>query len=298
LLILGRVIASAGSSVTMVLSRAIVRDMFEGHETAAVLARIALVAAVAPMIAPPIGGLISDTLGWRALFLLLAGVGAISVALVMFGLPETLREPSRRFGVRGMARSFTTLLKDRRYTAYAFNGAFVASIFFVYMTTAPFVYIGVLGVTATTYALAYMTTIGGFLVGYAIAARAAGRVSIDRMLVLGTSCSLAASCVALAVTASGWWTLWSLTVPVIALTIANGTVTPTNQAAVVSGDPRTVGAASGLAGFLQMMVGAILIQAVGALPHSTPYPMSIAMVLSGAAGLAAVVWGLRPRMAG
>ena len=296
LLISGRVIASAGSSVSMVLSRAIVRDLFSGSEMASVLARIAMVAAVAPMLSPPVGGVITDLLGWRALFLVLAGTGLLSVALIVFALPETLpdsaRDPGRRFGFAHTVSSFGTLLRDRRYRAYALNGAFVASMFFVFMTTAPFIYVGVLHISATGYAFYYMTTVGGFFVGYVIAARAAGRVAMDRMLVLGSAAGLAAVCVSLAVATTVAWTAWSLTVPIIALTVASGTVTPNSQAAVVSGDPRTIGAASGLAGFLQMLVGGCLIQGVGLLPHETPYPMIIAMAVSGALGLGAIVWGV------
>jgi hypothetical protein len=86
-------------------------------------------------------------------------------------------------------------------------------------------------------------------------------------------------------------TPWSLTLPVVALTIASAVNAPNNQAAVVSGDPRTIGAASGLAGFLQMFVAATLIETVGVLPQSTPYPMTLSMLFSAGAGLTAILWG-------
>src|SRR6185503_3750376 len=95
LLVAGRTITSTGSAVSMVLPRAIVRDVFEGHSTAKVLSRISVISALAPMIAPPIGGVLSDAFGWRALFALLAVLGAVSCALIHFLLPETLREAGR-----------------------------------------------------------------------------------------------------------------------------------------------------------------------------------------------------------
>jgi DHA1 family bicyclomycin/chloramphenicol resistance-like MFS transporter len=293
LLIAGRTIASAGSSVSMVLPRAIIRDLFAGHETAQVLARIAVVTAFAPMIAPPIGGVISDMFGWRALFALLAVVGVISCVLIYFLLPETLREPGRSFGPAMMLSSFGTLLRDRVYTAYALNGAFVASIFFVYMTAAPFVYITLLGLTATQYALYYMLTIGGFLIGYAVASRIAGRVPIANALKYASVLACGAALLAVMLAMVLPWTAWTLTLPVILVTVGSGINSPNSQAAVVSGDPRTIGAASGLAGFSQMMVGALLIQFVGMLPHNTPYPMLGTMLFTSIIGVATIVWGAR-----
>ena len=291
LLVAGRTIASAGSAVSMVLPRAIVRDLFEGHHTAKVLSRISVISALAPMIAPPIGGVLSDAFGWRALFAMLAVVGVISCALIHFLLPETLREARRSEKLWSMISSFGHLLRDRRFTGYALNGAFVPGAFFVYMTAAPFIYVGLLGLSATGYAMYYMTTVVGSLAGYVLASRLAGRVSIDRTLTIASWCCFAAALVGALVAVAMPVTPWSLTVPVIALMIASAVNAPNNQAAVVAGDPRTIGAASGLAGFMQMIVGASLIEIVGLLPQDTPHPMTLSMLFSAVAGLAAILWG-------
>ena len=295
ILILGRVITAGGTSVNMVLPRAIVRDAFAGHDTAKVLARIAMAAAITPMIAPPIGGLINDHVGWRALFAFLVLIGLGSSAVIYFFLPETLRErpPARARSV--MASAFFALMRDRRYMGYALNSALIASIFMVFMTSAPFLYIGLLNISASTYALYYMTTIGGFLSGTAIAARLAARVPMNRMLMVASCGSAAATLAGLMVCLLLPWSGWSFTLPVIAVTLCSGALTPNAQAAIVSGDARIVAIASGFAGFLQMIISALLIQAVSFLPHSTPAPTYAAMVASAWAGLAAIIWGVRER---
>ncbi len=291
LLVAGRTLSSAGSAVSMVLPRAIVRDTHEGHNTAKVLSRIAIISALAPMIAPPIGGLLSDAFGWRALFALLGVIGIISCALIYFLMPETLRETGRPVKLWSTVSSFGTLLRDRRFTGYALNGAFIPGAFFVYMTAAPFIYVGVLGLSATGYAMYYMTTVIGSLAGYLLAGRLAGRASIDRALSLATWGCFAAAAVGALLPFIMPVTPWSLTLPVVALMIAAAVNAPNNQAAIVGGDPRTIGAASGLAGFLQMIVGATLIEIVGVLPQNTPYPMTLSMLLSAACALAAILWG-------
>jgi MFS transporter, DHA1 family, multidrug resistance protein len=298
ILIFGRVITAFGTSVNMVLPRAIVRDAFAGHDTAKVLARIAMAAAIMPMIAPPIGGLINDTIGWRALFGFLVVIGLGSSVTIYFFLPETLRDHGHRRELSVMFSGFSGLVRDRRYMGYALNSAFVACIFMVFMTSAPFIYIGLLGISASTYALYYMTTIVGFLCGSALAARVSPCVPLNRMIVLSSIAALGAAAAALASCILVLWSAWSLTVPVIALAVASGALTPNVQAAIVGGDARIVAAASGLGGFVQMIVSAALIQAVSFLPHTTPYPTYATMLASACAGVLAIAWGLRaPRNA-
>lgn len=292
-LIFGRVITAFGTSVNMVLPRAIVRDAFSGHDTAKVLARIAMAAAIMPMIAPPIGGIINDTIGWRALFGFLVVIGLGSSVTIYFFLPETLRDHGQRRELSVMFSGFPGLMRDRRYMGYALNSAFVACIFMVFMTSAPFIYIGLLGISASTYALYYMATIIGFLCGTGIAARAATRVSLNRMIVISSIAAVAATAAGLAVCIALPWSAWSLTLPVVAIAVASGALTPNAQAAIVGGDARIVAAASGLGGFLQMIISAVLVQAVGFLPHTTPYPTYAAMLASAVAGVFVIVWGLR-----
>ena len=292
-LIFGRVVTAFGTSVNMVLPRAIVRDAFSGHDTAKILARIAMAAAITPMIAPPLGGVINDAVGWRALFAFLVVIGLGSSVTIYFYLPETLREHGRRRDLSVIFAAFSGLVRDRRYMSYALNGAFISSIFMVFMTSAPYIYIGLLNISASTYALYYMTTIAGFLAGSVIAARAAAHVPTNRMIVLSSLAAVAATLAGLIVCIALPWSAWSFTVPVIALALANGTGAPNVQAAIVGGDARIVAAASGFGGFLQMIISAVLIQAVSFLPHTTPYPIYATMVACACAGVIAILWGLR-----
>ncbi len=292
-LIFGRVVTAFGTSVNMVLPRAIVRDAFAGHDTAKILARIAMAAAITPMIAPPLGGVINDAVGWRALFALLVVIGLGSSVTIYFYLPETLREHGRRRDLSVIFAAFSGLVRDRRYMSYALNGAFISSIFMVFMTSAPYIYIGLLNISASTYALYYMTTIVGFLAGSVIAARAAAHVPTNRMIVLSSVAAVATTLAGLIVCIALPWSAWSFTVPVIALALANGTGAPNVQAAIVGGDARIVAAASGFGGFLQMIISAVLIQAVSFLPHTTPYPIYATMVACACAGVIAILWGLR-----
>jgi len=293
LLIIARVVAAAGASVGMTLSRAVVRDVFPRDRTAGVVAKISMVAVLSPIAAPLIGGALTEFMGWRTLFVFLTVTGIASVFIVLLWLPETLRRSSRSVPLSIILSGSLRLLTSRSFRTYALQGTFAMAAFFAFMTAAPFVYIQVLGLSHSEYGLYYMTTIIGFLAGYFIAAKLSASVGMNRMIVIGTILAFAAACICVLNVVAGLWTPIALTAPVVAMAIATGIATPNSQAGVIGGDLRTVGAASGLAGFLQMMFGAVVVQAVGILHDGTPYPMVILMLGSSSLALLTIVWGFR-----
>jgi DHA1 family bicyclomycin/chloramphenicol resistance-like MFS transporter len=96
LLIAGRVAMGASAAVTRVLVVAMVRDLFEGEAMARIMSLVFMVFMVVPVLAPSIGQLILLLAPWRAIFLVLAGYGAIMLAWSLLRLPETLHPEYRR----------------------------------------------------------------------------------------------------------------------------------------------------------------------------------------------------------
>lgn len=96
LLIAGRVAMGASAAVTRVLVTAMIRDLFEGEEMARVMSLVFMVFMVVPMLAPNIGQAILWLADWRAIFLVLAGYGALMWLWSMAKLPETLHPEYRR----------------------------------------------------------------------------------------------------------------------------------------------------------------------------------------------------------
>ena len=88
-LIVGRIVQAAGGCAGIVLTRAIVRDLYSLDRSAAVLAYITMAMVAAPMVAPALGGLLTDTAGWRMVFVVGAALGVVIMAAVHRGLPET-----------------------------------------------------------------------------------------------------------------------------------------------------------------------------------------------------------------
>src|SRR5690606_606062 len=140
-LIAARALQGLGAATLMVVPRAVIRDMATGPEAAKMMAAIMIVISVSPMLAPLTGSLVMAWGGWREIFALLGLATLVSLALIVFALPETL-PPARRQPVRlaPMLTGARRLLGDRRFMGLTMIGGFAMSSFFVFLATASFVY--------------------------------------------------------------------------------------------------------------------------------------------------------------
>ena len=291
-LIVGRVIQAAGATCGMVLARAIVRDVYAEERVASVLAYLTVAMVVAPMIAPAIGGLITDQFGWRFNFLAVGIVGVLVLYGVFRRLTETNAAPADNMGLSGITAGMGGLLRSARFNAYAFQGAFALSVFFCFASAAPYVMVDVLDRPAVEYGLYFILVAAGFMAGNFIAGRISPHYGVDRMVIAGSILILVSSVVLLVLVYAGVWSPWSIFLPATFGSLGSGFSMPNAQAGVLSVDPRRAGSASGLSGFMQMSIAAIFAQIVGMLQDGTPYPMAIMMTVAAGLTLGAVVVGL------
>lgn len=272
LLIAARIIQSAGAAAGMVLARAILRDVYDREQAASAISYLTMAMVAAPMVAPAIGAVLLDQLNWRAIFNVMTALGLVMTWLVWRGLAETrvVRENGIVGGLLGGARH---LLARRAFLAYMLQSSFAISTFFAFISGAPYYMINILGQSATEYGLLFMIVPGGFMVGNFASARLGRRVGIDRLIWIGNLLAFAGVCFATFLMIVGHWTPLALFGPMMVTAFANGLSIANAQAGVVSVNPDLAGTASGLAGFAQMLIAALVSQCVGMLQDGTPFPM-------------------------
>jgi DHA1 family bicyclomycin/chloramphenicol resistance-like MFS transporter len=140
-LVTARFIQALGGCAGIVVARAVVRDRYETQEAARVFSLLMLVMGVAPILAPLLGGAISQAAGWRALFVVLAVTGVICWGAVFKMLPETVRSATA-------SGPWFSVFQDRAFVRYALAGGVAYAGMFAYITGAAFVFIGVFGIPA------------------------------------------------------------------------------------------------------------------------------------------------------
>jgi DHA1 family bicyclomycin/chloramphenicol resistance-like MFS transporter len=266
----------------MVIARAIVRDLYERDQAASMIAYLTMAMVVAPMLSPSVGALLLDLFDWRAIFIAVTGVGCLLVWGVQQRLRETRAHGSSGTGWSGLLSGTAALLRSRAFIAYVLQSAFAISVFFAFVAGAPYYMIDVLGRPATEYGLWFIVVSIGFMAGNFATARLTRRIGLDRMVLIGSCLVLLGIGLAAGLTASGLWTPIALFGPMMLATFGNGLSIPNAQAGAISVDPLLAGTASGLSGFTQMLLAALVSQAVGVLQNGTPYPM-LGFMVAGAA---------------
>ncbi len=294
-LIIGRVVQAAGGVAGMVLGRAIVRDVYDREKSAAAIAYITMAMVVAPMLAPAIGGVLTDLVGWPAVFLLGGALGVLVLIAVQAALPETLVASDRPTNVHAMLADFGSLLAERRFVAYALQGGFSMAVFFSFLAAAPYVMITVLERPSSEYGLMFILVSASFMAGNYTTARLTRRLGLERMIVMGSTGTAIACCLMLLAVPLTWTTPWAIFLPMMLVAFTQGTSMPNSLAAVVSIKPEIAGAASGLAGFVQMGIAAIVAQTIGSIQTGSAWPMAIGMTVCGGLMLVAALIATRQR---
>lgn len=259
-LIAARFVQGIGGAAVGVVPRAVIRDRFTGIEATRLMAMVMLVISVSPMLAPLAGSAVLMLGGWRLVFLFLLLVAAMSLAVTLFALPETLaREDRVPVNLRSMASGCRRLLRSPGFMGLTFVGAFGFGSFFVFIASASFVYSETFGLTPTQFSLAFaLNALGFFAASQAAAPLGArlGMVAVMRVALWGFA---GANVALLALTLAG---LGSLPVIMAFLFVGNafmGLVMPATFVMALEEHGDIAGLASSLGGTLQMITGSLLV---------------------------------------
>jgi MFS transporter, DHA1 family, multidrug resistance protein len=300
MLIVARAFQALGGSGGIVLTRAIVRDIYSGAHAGRELSVIGSVMALAPVLAPILGGLIQTAFGWRVTFLALVGAGFAGAAVVWVLLPETLNNRAAEpVSLPSMLRSYRIVGRNLAYLAYlSITSASYAGLF-AWISGSAFVLQDLYGLAPFDFGVAFALGSVGYMIGSAIAARLVIRLGLDGVLGLGGCACAAGGLAMVAAVASGLTSSMSLVLPMAVYLAGLGMVLPQGIAGAMTPFPERAGAASSLFGFLQQTAAAVCGAAVGWFLGQSAWPLALGVATMGFAtfGLWLATRGLRARAA-
>lgn len=265
-----------------ILASAVVRDLFDGRSAAAKLSLIASAMAVAPMLAPMIGGILEAAFGWRSIFVVYTILGLALLAWCWRDLGETKEQGAVA------ARGLGALLTARIYWAYVAVQALGVGVFYVFLTGAPFVMVKAFGLGSAQTGLVLGSTTAGFLVGAGVSARLVERVGGTPMIVLGRIVPVAGIAVASLYFATGGGALWPLLGATLCVGLGNGFSIPSAAAGALSVRPDLAGSASGISGSVMLALGAGLTALATLIVEAQTTPLAL-LALMGAIATAALI---------
>lgn len=289
-LLAGRVLQALGGCAGLALSRAVVRDIYGREQAASMIGYVTMGMAVAPMLAPTLGGVLEALYGWRAGFAFLLVFGGFTVSVAFFRLYETHRRRSVGSGAVPLLQGLGRLLRSGPFWGYALTTAFSTSVFFSFVAGASYVTLTLMGRSPLEYGIYFAMVPGGYLLGNFLTGRFASRVGPDPMIVRGSVLILFSVGTMATVLGLGVEHPLVLFLPMFFVGVGNGLVIPSGIAGAISVNPEMSGTASGVSGSLQMGVGALVAPLVGALIGTSYWPMLA--VMGSCAVLALISFGL------
>jgi MFS transporter, DHA1 family, multidrug resistance protein len=287
-LVFFRALQGLSTGAGMVVSRAVIRDMFPPDQAQKVMSQVTIYFGVAPAIAPVIGGWLFVHAGWHSIFWFLAGIG-VALWLANFRLlPETLHATHRQpFNARNLMRGYWQLGSSPRFLLLALASGIPFNGMFLYVLAAPAFLGEHLGLAPTEFFWFFMITISGIMGGSFASGRLAGRIAPKQQVRWGFIVMVAVSLANVAanflLTPHVGWALipiavfsfgWALMVPVVTLL-------------VLDLHPERRGMASSLQAFVASAANGIVAGGIAPLVMDSTRQLAVASLLMMSVGLVA-----------
>jgi len=288
-LLFWRVVMAVGGGAGMVISRAVVRDLYDTAEAARMFSLLMLVMGAAPILAPLLGGQLLLITGWRGIFVFLGVFGLLSLLAVAFGLPESL-PPERRIrrSSAEMIAVYGQLLRNHQYVRYAVALGCIAGVNFAYISGAPFVFIELHGVSPQHFGLLFGANACGLIGASQINRRLLRRFTPRRILGIAFTITAATGVLLTAAVLTGTGGFPAQALLIFICLCMTGLLYPNVTALAMAPFDKAAGSASALLGTIQYTLGATAGALVGVFHNGTAVPMTATMALCGVAGLCAM----------
>jgi DHA1 family bicyclomycin/chloramphenicol resistance-like MFS transporter len=296
-LIAARFFQALGGATGMVMSRAIIRDLYPRERVGAMISLVIAVMMIAQMLSPLAGGLLETGFGWRAIFYVVTASSLVVTLAIAFLLPETKRRATSDAASSGFISDSKVLLRSRTFIGYLLCYVVASWIIFTFAGGGPYVVVTQMGRTSAEYGAWFATSGLAYLVGNLCCVRFAPRRTIEQLIWFGLALQFGGAMlnVVWGLTGLNQNPAWLFLTHMIVM-FGNAFVMSNGAAGALSIRPQAAGTASGMMGFLQMGLGSLCSQFGAYLGghFATPVPLNIALVVL-SCGCAAAMIFLVPR---
>lgn len=288
-----------GGCAGMVLTRAMVRDLYPPQDMARILSLLVLVMGAAPMLAPLLGSATLAIAGWRAIFVILALFGLACLLRVWRSLAET-HPPERRLVVLTPGSAllgYGQLLQHRRFVGYALAGGVAQGGMFAYISSSAFVFIEVHGLSPSAFGMLFGANAAGLIAASQLNRHLLRRLPAQRVLQAALAVYFVAALALAAAALTGLGGVWGLALPLWVAIASLGFTFPNAIAAAMAPFGDRAGSASALLGTLQFALAGAASVVAGLAYDGSARPMALVIAACGAGALVLLHTLARPEPA-
>jgi DHA1 family bicyclomycin/chloramphenicol resistance-like MFS transporter len=291
MLIALRFLQGIGGAAGVIITRAIVRDLYSGVEEVKMMSLLMLVFSVSPLLAPLSGSYIVEYFNWQAIFWVLAALGIAGIVLILTTLSETW-PPEKRIsaGFSSMTAAFAILIRDRAFVGMTLIGAFGITSFFIYLGNSAFVMTDYYHLSPRAFSIIFSVNAAAFFAAAQANGPLSKRFGIQNLIIpAATGCALGLCIMATCVLAG--LTALPLVLSLMFLSFGClGIVIPNIMVLALADHGEIAGTAASLMNTVQMVIGSAAIAGSGLFVNGTPLPMALGMAGSALLTLAVSIW--------
>lgn len=290
LLLVGRIVQGLSAGGATIVSRTVIRDMFEGEQAQRLMSRVALIFGLAPAIAPIVGGGLLQVGPWRLVFAFQVLLGVVLIIATLVVLPEThpveARVPLR---VGEVVRGLVEVGRQPAFHRLAWAGALGFGAQFLYIGGAAIFVVDLLGLGELDFWMLFVPMIGSMMVGSLISGRTAGLITQRKLVSIGYTITLLGALVGVGISASPLATdlPWAIVGPSL-LGLGNGMAYPSIQLMTLDLVPTRRGAVMSCASFLALVFNAVA--AVALTPYVATSTLGLALAALVISALGSLCW--------
>ncbi len=296
-LIAARVLQGAGTAAGMVVSRALIQDLFDGAQRTRMMALVGMTMGLIPPLATLVGGQLHVRLGWQSNFVLALGLAVLLLVAAWRGLPATVPTAASGAAPRSgtpwlgqLVAGYARLMRERVFLLYVIGVATTTATLYTFMAGAPIV-LGSYGVKPQHLGWYIMTAPLPYILGNLMAARLVHRLGDRGLMALGHGVTVTGLGLTLMLALAGVNSPLALVLPLTLMGAGHGLLMPSTLGGAVGVIPALAGSAAAVAGLMQQFVGALGGYAVGLVSHHDAVNLALQMMALGLLG-ALTLWML------
>ncbi|MFC0777288.1 multidrug effflux MFS transporter [Flavobacterium sp. HJSW_4] len=279
--ILLRFIQAVGSCAATVASVAMVRDLFPVKDIPKVFSLLMLVLGLSPMLAPTIGGYVTEDYGWHTVFFILMCMGIAILLASQIGLPNSYKpDTSISLKPKPIISNFLKVLKEPQFYTYAFTGAIAFSGLFTYVAASPIVFMDIYHVDAKTYGWIFAFMSVSFIGSSQLNSVLLKRFSSEQMIFAALILQSIVSIVFLVLSLNNLLGLYETIAILFIFLGCLGISNPNTAGLTMAPFAKNAGSASALMGAIQLGLGSLASFAVGIFVKDSVAPMVFIMTVT------------------
>ena len=278
--LLFRILQGISASGGMVAGRAMIRDAHDEHEAHRAMAYVMMLFALAPAIAPIIGGWLHQAFGWRSVFYFLALYGLTIIFMVIFYLPETLAKDQRQsFHPLHVAKLYCRTMKNGRFLFFVLTLGTGFTGLFLYIAGSPTIIFDFLGLDSSYFAVQFVPMTTGIIAGSYLSAKLSHRLQAKHIAILALAIMMTASILNVLLMMSGEISVFKLILPLVLYSFGTALSIPAITILSLDCFPLNRGTASAVQSFIQVLFSALAATLLVPLLSTSPLYYALAQLV-------------------